>query len=187
MLNTYVFLRDAVSYSKSMNQFPLNTAKTFKDFIQEAYLVEMRREDRGKKKTPHYINPEKDVIKRSPEGRWEKTAVKQFAEPGIINPKVTIARMKRPSTDASVGHSGYMSSPQDPGRPQPHGTAGGVAGSLRGVRQKGRRDRNDPIGDPSSPRTKFLHQTPAERVKRIKQRAKGRSSGGYDYKTKRIG
>ena len=185
MLNTYVFLRDAVSYSKSMNQFPLNTAKTFKDFIQEAYLVEMRREDRGKK-TPLYIKPKKDVIKRSPEGRWEKTAVKQFAEPGIINPKVTIARMKRPSTDASVGHSGHISSPQDPGRPQPHGTSGGVAGSLRGVRQKGK-PKDDPIGDPSTPRTKFLHLTPAEKVERRRQREKGRSSGGYDYETRRIG
>ena len=70
---------------------------------------------------------------------------------------------QRPSTDASVGHSGYMSSPQDPGRPQPHGTSGGKAGSLRGVRQKGK-PKDDPIGDPSSPRTKFLHQTPAQKL-----------------------
>jgi len=77
-----------------------------------------------------------------------------------------------------------MSSPQDPGAPQPHGTSGGKAGSLRGVRQRGK-PKDDPIGDPSTPRTKFLHQTPAEKVKRRKEKA--RFSGGYDYKTGRIG
>lgn len=163
--------------------------KTFRKFLEEAYLVEMRKEDKvkGRKKTPLYVNPERSVVQKSPEGRWKKTSVKRFAGKGIINPEVSLARMKRPSTDASVGHSGYMSSPQDPGRPQPHGTSGGKAGSLRGVRQKGRRDRNDPIGDPSSPRTKFLHQTPAEKVERRRQRAKGRLGGGYDYKSRRIG
>ena len=161
--------------------------KTFREFLEEAYLVEMRKEDKvkGRKKTPLYVNPERDVVQKSPEGRWKKTAVKRFAGKGIINPEVSLARMKRPSTGASVGHSGYMSSPQDPGAPQPHGTSGGKAGALRGVRQKGRRDRNDPIGDPSTPRTKFLHQTPAQKVKRRKEKA--RFSGGYDYKTRRIG
>jgi hypothetical protein len=160
--------------------------KTFRNFLEEAALTEMRKEDqvKGKKKTPLYINPEKDVIKKSPEGRWKKTAVKQFAGKGVINPEVSQARMKRPSTGASVGHSGYMSSPQDPGAPQPHGTSGGKAGSLRGVRQRGK-PKDDPIGDPSTPRTKFLHQTPAEKVKRRKEKA--RFSGGYDYKTGRIG
>jgi len=160
--------------------------KTFRNFLEEAALTEMRKEDqvKGKKKTPLYINPEKDVIKKSPEGRWKKTAVKQFAGKGVINPEVSQARMKRPSTGASVGHSGYMSSPQDPGAPQPHGTSGGKAGALRGVRQRGK-PKDDPIGDPSTPRTKFLHQTPAEKVKRRKEKA--RFSGGYDYKTRRIG
>ena len=173
--------------------------KTFRDFIQEAYLVEMRKEDtvKGKKPTPLYINPEKDVIKKSPEGRWKKTAVKQFAGKGIINPEVSRARMKRADYSKSLhgsgtsGHSGTSSSgiilnPNDPGAPQPHGTAGGKAGSLRGVRQKGK-PKNDPIGDPSTPRTKFLHLTPAEKVERRRQREKGRFSGGYDYKTRRIG
>jgi hypothetical protein len=160
--------------------------KTFRNFLEEAALTEMRKEDqvKGKKKTPLYINPEKDVIKKSPEGRWKKTAVKQFAGKGVINPEVSQARMKRPSTGASVGHSGYMSSPQDPGAPQPHGTSGSKAGALRGVRQRGK-PKDDPIGDPSTPRTKFLHQTPAEKVKRRKEKA--RFSGGYDYKTGRIG
>jgi len=165
--------------------------KTFRNFLEEAYLVEMRKEDKvkGKKKTPLYINPEKDVVKKSPEGRWKKTAVKQFAGKGVINPEVSRARMKRPSTGASVGHSGYISSPQDPGAPQAHGTSGGKAGALRGVRQKGRRDRNDPIGDVSTPsrrlRTQFLHKTPEQKVKRRKE--KSRFIGGYDYKSKRLG
>ena len=161
--------------------------KTFRQFLEEAYLVEMRKEDKvkGKKKTPLYVNPERNVVQKSPEGRWKKTKVKRFAGKGIINPEVSLARMKRPSTGASVGHSGHIPSPQDPGAPQPHGTSGGKAGALRGVRQKGRRDRNDPIGDPSTPRTKFLHQTPAQKVQRRKEKA--RFSGGYDYKTRRIG
>jgi hypothetical protein len=163
--------------------------KTFRKFLEEAYLVEMRKEDKvkGRKKTPLYVNPERNVVRKSPEGKWKKTSVKRFAGKGIINPEVSLARMKRPSTNASVGLSGYMSSPQDPGRPQPHGTSGGVSGLLRGVRQRGRRDRNDPIGDPSSPLTKIFHQTPAQKVERRKQRAKSRLGGGYDYKTGRIG
>lgn len=169
--------------------------KTFREFLEEAYLIEMRKEDKvkGRKKTPRYVNPEttKSTIKKSPEGRWKKTTTttKQFAGKGIINPEVSRARMKRPSTGASVGHSGYIPSPQDPGVPQAHGTSGGKVGALRGVKQKGRRDRNDPIGDISTPRrrlrTQFLHKTPAQKVERRRQ--KGRFSGGYDYKSRRVG
>jgi len=180
--------------------------KTFREFLEEAYLIEMRKEDKvkGKKKTPLYINPEttKSTIKKSPEGRWKKTTTttKQFAGKGIINPEVSLARMKRADYSKALhgsgtsGHSGTSSSgiilnPNDPGAPQAHGTSGGKAGSLRGVRQKGRRDRNDPIGDVSTPsrrlRTQFLHKTPEQKVKRRKERA--RFSGGYDYKSRRIG
>jgi len=161
--------------------------KTFRKFLEEAYLVEMRKEDKvkGRKPTPLYVNPERDVVKKDPEGKWKKTTVKRFAGKGIINPEVSMARMKRPSTNASVGHTGYMSSPQDPGKPQPHGTSGGVAGILRGVRQKGK-PKDEPIGDPSSPSTKFLHQTPAQKVERKRNRSAILSSGGYDYKKKRL-
>lgn len=160
--------------------------KTFRNFLEEAYLVEMRKEDKvkGKEKTPLYVNPKINVLKKSDDGKWKKETSSRFSGKGRINPVVSMARAKRPSSKQSFGMSGYGAMANDPGAPQPHGTSGGKAGYLRGVRQKGRRDRNDPIGDPSTLRTKFLHQTPAEKVKRRKEKA--RFGGGYDYKTGRI-
>jgi hypothetical protein len=168
--------------------------KTFREFLEEAYLIEMRKEDKvkGKKKTPLYVNPEKDVIQRSPKGNWKKTRIKQFSGKGVINPVVSQARMKRADYTKTLhgsgtsGHTGHSSSgiilnPNDPGSPQPHGTSGGKAGSLRGVRQRGK-PKNEPIGDPSTPITKFNYRTPAQKVKERRARA---SSSGYDYKAGR--
>ena len=54
--------------------------KTFKEFVVEAYLYEMRKEDKvaGKQKTPLYTT-RKTIIK-SPEGNWETKTYKRPSE-----------------------------------------------------------------------------------------------------------
>lgn len=54
--------------------------KTFKEFVGEAYLSEMRKEDKvaGKQKTPLYTT-RKTIIK-SPEGNWETKTYKRPSE-----------------------------------------------------------------------------------------------------------
>jgi hypothetical protein len=47
--------------------------KTFKEFLNEAHLVEMRKEDKvkGKKKTPMYLSLTSKKIEKTPEGKLE--------------------------------------------------------------------------------------------------------------------
>ena len=82
--------------------------KTLKEFLGEAYLYEMRKEDEvaGKKKTPLYKI--KKTIKKSPEGNWETKTY------------------KRPSEEATFGRSRPLHA---------HGLRNGVSGIHRGVRQ----------------------------------------------------
>jgi len=54
--------------------------KTFKEFVGEAYLYEMRKEDKvaGKQKTPLYKT--RKTITKSPEGNWETKTYKRPSE-----------------------------------------------------------------------------------------------------------
>jgi len=83
--------------------------KTLKEFLGEAYLYEMRKEDKvaGKQKTPLYKT--KKTIKKSPEGNWETKTY------------------KRPSEEATFGRSRPLHA---------HGLRNGVSGIHRGVRQE---------------------------------------------------
>ena len=82
--------------------------KTFREFVGEAYLSEMRKEDKvaGKQKTPLYKT--KKTIKKSPEGNWETKTY------------------KRPSEEATFGRSRPLHA---------HGSRYGVSGIHRGVKQ----------------------------------------------------
>lgn len=82
--------------------------KTFREFVGEAYLSEMRKEDKvaGKQKTPLYKT--KKTIKKSPEGNWETKTY------------------KRPSEEATFGRSRPLHA---------HGSRDGVSGIHRGVKQ----------------------------------------------------
>jgi hypothetical protein len=105
--------------------------KTFKEFLNETYLVEMRKEDKvkGKKKTPMYLSLTSKKIEKTPEGKLE----------------VRKTEYKRPNPEASVGRmrQGMTASPEDaprnPGwgterttlRRQPHGSGGELRGKKR--------------------------------------------------------
>jgi len=82
--------------------------KTLKEFLGEAYLYEMRKEDKvaGKQKTPLYTT-RKTIIK-SPEGNWETKTY------------------NRPSAEATFGRTRPLHA---------HGSRYGVSGINRGVKQ----------------------------------------------------
>ena len=86
--------------------------KTFREFVGEAYLSEMRKEDKvaGKKKTPLYVTKTSKKLEKSPEGKWET--------------KTTTT--KRPSEGATFGRSRPLHA---------HGSRYGVSGIHRGVKK----------------------------------------------------
>ena len=65
--------------------------KTFKEFVGEAYLSEMRKEDKvaGKQKTPLYNVKTNKKLEKTPEGKWE----------------METTTYKRPSEAATFGRS----------------------------------------------------------------------------------
>ncbi len=133
--------------------------KTFREFIEEAYLIEMRKEDKvkGKKKTPLYLDRTYKTVDRSPEGRWERKDI-TIKRP---NPEAQMGRFRqgmdhRPEFGATGG-AGYGY------KRQPHGTGG----ELRGVKKK------------DQPAPKFQGRTPAQKVADKRQKA---AYTGYDYK-----
>lgn len=86
--------------------------KTFKEFVGEAYLYEMRKEDKvaGKQKTPLYNVKTNKKLEKTPEGKWET--------------KTTT--YKRPSEEATFGRTRPLHA---------HGSRNGVSGINRGVKQ----------------------------------------------------
>lgn len=86
--------------------------KTFREFVEEAYLSEMRKEDKvaGKKKTPLYITKTSKKLEKTPEGKWETKTI----------------TTKRPSEGATFGRTRPLHA---------HGSRYGVSGIHRGVKQ----------------------------------------------------
>ncbi len=143
--------------------------KTFKEFLEEAYLVEMRKEDKvkGKKKTPMYLNLTSKKLEKTPEGGW----------------KMKKTEYKRPNPDASIGRmrQGMTASPEDaprnPGwgterttlRRQPHGSGGEQRGKKKVPGEKKERNWNT---DGPSPQQKV-------EWKKAARANKGRDLLGY--------
>lgn len=86
--------------------------KTFREFVEEAYLSEMRKEDKvaGKQKTPLYNVKTSKKLEKTPEGKWET--------------KTTT--YKKPSEAATFGRSRPLHA---------HGSRNGTSGIHRGVKQ----------------------------------------------------
>ena len=86
--------------------------KTLKEFLEEAYLSEMRKEDEvaGKQKTPLYNVKTSKKLEKTPEGKWE----------------METTTYKRPSEAATFGRSRPLHA---------HGSRYGVSGIHRGVKQ----------------------------------------------------
>jgi hypothetical protein len=150
--------------------------KTFKEFLEEAYLIqEMRKEDKvkGKKKTPMYVDRTTRHVRNAPDGstkKWERVDVKTK----VPNALAMTSRMMQ----------GLSPTPEDKPRETAYSTVGGrldfggqmhahgKGGAKRGVKaEKGKK-----IG-----RTREDGLTPAEKVKR----KSNDPTLTWDYKTQK--
>lgn len=118
--------------------------KTFKEFLEEAYLVEMRKEDKvkGKKKTPLKIPSSRKSIQPAPEGSGRKWKTTSYM---TGNPAVSSGRFRQ---GAQGGNAyGY--------KRHAHGGAADwtEAGKGRGVKKVKGEKKSDP-----------KHITPAQKV-----------------------
>lgn len=149
--------------------------KTFKEFLEDAYLLEMRKEDKvkGKKKTPLYITPPKAPLVKTPEGNWEK--IKR------ANPEVSQMRPRQGMTTmpGDAPHPGWGSSREARKRHE-HGGGGwgakdGKPGELRGQKKKpgAKRERDWQTEGPS----------PAEKVEWKKSARANKGKDVFNKKT----
>jgi len=144
--------------------------KTFKEFVEEAYLYEMRKEDKvaGKKKTPLTLPVTTKHVRKDESGNWKvKKLVTQRA-----NPEAQMGRFKQgkgmPGDPVHHTYSTEGGTSGGPGfgyRPQPHGEGGALRGKKKVKGEKTERAWND--------------RTPAKKV--ADKRAKA-AYKGYDYK-----
>jgi hypothetical protein len=113
--------------------------KTFKEFLEEAYLYEMRKEDKvkGKQKTPMYLTRTSGSVKKTPEGEWKLEKMK-LKRP---NPDAVIGRRRQGMT-AAPEHSPHpgWGSEREQLRRHEHGgggsgAKGGKPGELRGKKK----------------------------------------------------
>ena len=141
--------------------------KTFKEFVEEAYLYEMRKEDKvkEKQKTPMYIIPPKAPLVKTPEGNWEK-----IKRP---NPDAVTGRMSQEMTP-TPGDTPHLGRATRATKTKRHEHGGGGSGARDGKPGEGRgvkrtqtiQDRRGrPDWDPT-----VDNRTPAEKVrdKRLK-------------------
>lgn len=147
--------------------------KTFKEFVEEAYLYEMRKEDKvaGKKKTPLYLNVTTKHVRKDEDGNWK---VKKL-DTQRPNPEAQLGRFKQgrgmPGDPVQHTYSTEGGTGRGPGfgyRPQPHGEGGALRGKKKVPGEKTERAWND--------------RTPAKKVADKKAKAAYRKSGGYDYR-----
>lgn len=151
--------------------------KTFNEFLEEAYLYEMRKEDvvKGKKKTPLYLEKTHKTLQPASEGsgkKWERKDIKiKRPNPEAVMGRVRQGRSSVPG-ESSYADSGYARGPGFGYRPQPHGTGGEKRGVKRTATIQQRRGRPDwqPGVDT---------RTPAQKVE---DRRKKAAYKGYKYK-----
>lgn len=148
--------------------------KTFKEFVEQAYLLEMRKEDKvkGKQKTPLYTTVSRPSIQPAPEGsnkKWQKT----IQTSKVISRDAGLGRfnqgMGHKNVHGTTGGAGYGY------KRHPHGGGGSGAetpGTSRGVKRtqtiQQRRERSSEEG-----------RTPAQKVSDKRKKA---AYKGYDYK-----
>lgn len=113
--------------------------KTLKEFLEEAYLYEMRKEDKvkGKKKTPMYLDLVSKKVEKTPKGKLEVRKT-EYKRP---NPDAVIGRRRQGMT-AAPEHSPHpgWGSEREQLRRHEHGGGGSGAkdnkpGELRGKKR----------------------------------------------------
>ena len=148
--------------------------KTFKEFLEEAYLVEMRKEDKvkGEKKTPLYVTKTSGRVEKTPEGKLEvkkstRTALSPRAATGRIKQgmKDPLNVYSQPETYGATrhAHGGGGSGAKAPGRKR------GVGKLEQQKIDRAQRERGErPVGSGTSPAYKVA----------LKKAQRARSMGG---------
>jgi hypothetical protein len=150
--------------------------KTFKEFLEEAYIYEMRKEDKvaGKKKTPLYTTVKSARVERQPEGSDTKWKVRK-SEKKSVSMGASLGRYKQGMIDRETNP--YGSRQEVAGTYKRHAHGGGGSGAAapgvkRGVKRtetiQQRRERPFNAGP-----------TPAEKVALKKARRARSAGGGY--------
>ena len=151
--------------------------KTFKEFLEEAYLVEMRKEDKvkGEKKTPLYVSKTSGRVERKLEdNQWKlKKSTRKS-----LSPRAATGRMKQGMIDKET--QPYATRMPGAARHAQGGGGSGAAapGRLRGVGKlekqkmdKEKRDRGErPLGS---------GQSPAQKVELRRAQRRRSTGGGY--------
>lgn len=148
--------------------------KTFKEFLEETYLVEMRKEDKvkGETKTPLHVTTTSGRVIKKPEGGLE---VKKSTRKAL-SPRAATGRMKQGMIDRET--QPYATRMPGAARHAQGGGGSGAAapGRLRGVgkleKQKMDKEQREKGERPFS-----AGPTPAQKVA-LKRAQRARSSGG---------
>jgi hypothetical protein len=163
--------------------------KTFKEFLEEAYLLEMRKEDKvkGKGKTPMYLNLTSKKMEKTPEGGWKMKRT-DYKRP---NPDAMVGRMRQGMTaspEDSPQYSGRGSERQQTRR-HPHGGGTPISGVERLPGTKTRKAPQAGAGElrgkkkvPGAKRERDWQTegpSPAQKVEWKKQARAAKSSLGY--------
>ena len=148
--------------------------KTFKGFLEEAYLSEMRKEDKvkGEKKTPLYVTSTSGRVVKKPEGGLE---VKKSTRKSLT-PRAATGRMKQGMVDKETQPYGTRM-PGAARHAQGGGGSGAAApGRLRGV---GKLEKQKMEKTPQGERIRPFSAgpTPAQKVA-LRRAQKARSTGG---------
>lgn len=143
--------------------------KTFTEFLEEAYLAEMRKEDKvkGEKRTPLYKTLEKGKVTKNPEGSDTKWKVEKSERTGLT-PRASTGRLKQGMANPlnKYGQASTYGATR-----HAHGGGGSGAqapGILRGKKKVPGEKTAPPIG----------HRTPAQKVE-LKRAQVRRKSLGY--------
>ena len=150
--------------------------KTFKEFLEEAYLVEMRKEGKvaGKQKTPLHTVIKSARVERQPEGSDSKWKVKKSENKGL-SPRAATGRMKQGMIDKET--QPYATRMHGATRHAQGGGGSGAAapGRLRGV---GKLEKQKMEKTPEGERVRPFSAgpSPAQKVA-LKRAQRSRSTG----------
>jgi hypothetical protein len=139
--------------------------KTFKEFLEEAYLVEMRKEDKvkGEKKTPLHMTSTSGRVVKTPEGKLE---VKKSTRKSL-SPRASTGRMKQGMIDKET--QPYAT--RMPGAAR-HAHGGGGYGAEAPGRLRGKKK---VPGEKKAP--EFGYRSPEQKLA-LKRAQQKRSMGG---------
>lgn len=132
--------------------------KTYQEFVVEAYLIEMRKEDKvaGKQKTPLYTVVKSARVEKQPEGSDTRWKVKKF-ERKTVSQGASLGRYKQGMLDIETNP--YASRHEVAGTYKRHAHGGGgygaeAPGVKRGVKKVPGEKKGRQFGDGLSPAEK---------------------------------